>query len=47
MMDLVGAGDGVAAFRGRDPQEVAVLVLELTAGGESAVDAVVDATVDE
>ncbi|MEU4030285.1 hypothetical protein AB0F60_29370, partial [Streptomyces anulatus] len=46
MMDLVGAGDEVAACWRRDPQEAAALVLELTAGGELAVDEVLDAAVD-
>ncbi|MFE1370048.1 hypothetical protein ACFW84_38230 [Streptomyces anulatus] len=46
MMDLVGAGDEVAACWRRDPQKAAALVLELTAGGELAVDEVLDAAVD-
>ncbi|MGC5530409.1 hypothetical protein [Streptomyces sp. SR-10] len=46
VMDLVGAGDEVAACWRRDPQEAADLVLELTAGGEPAVDEVLDAAVD-
>ncbi|MEV2262782.1 hypothetical protein AB0J13_29455 [Streptomyces anulatus] len=46
MMELVSAGDEVAACWRRDPQEAAALVLELTAGGELAVDEVLDAAVD-
>ncbi|MEU4181026.1 hypothetical protein [Streptomyces sp. NPDC026589] len=46
MMELVSAGDEVAARWRRDPQEAAALVLELTAGGELAVDEVLDAAVD-
>ncbi|WP_069751897.1 hypothetical protein [Streptomyces sp. EN16] len=45
-MDLVGAGDEVAACWRRDPQEAADLVLELTADGELAVDEVLDAAAD-
>ncbi|MFE1820512.1 hypothetical protein ACFW9S_16055 [Streptomyces anulatus] len=45
-MDLVGAGDEVAAYWRRDPQEAADLVQELTAGGELAADEVLDAAVD-
>lgn len=45
-MDLVGAGDEVATYWRRDPQEAADLVQELTAGGELAVDEVLDAAVD-
>ncbi|MGW5295877.1 hypothetical protein [Streptomyces cavourensis] len=45
-MELVSAGDDVAACWRDDPQEAAALVLELTAGGELTVDEVLDAAVD-
>ncbi|MFI8201136.1 hypothetical protein ACIF6K_32210 [Streptomyces sp. NPDC085942] len=46
MMDLVEAGDEVVARWREDPAEAAALVLELTAGGELAVEEVLDAAVD-
>ncbi|MER7701241.1 MULTISPECIES: hypothetical protein [unclassified Streptomyces] len=45
-MGLASAGDTVAARWRDDPQEAVALVLELTAGGELAVDEVLEAAVD-
>lgn len=45
-MELVSAGDDVAACWRDDPQEAVALVLELTVGGELGVDEVLDAAVD-
>ncbi|MGQ4732579.1 hypothetical protein ACUN3E_33610 [Streptomyces sp. Ju416(a)] len=45
-MDLVSAGDEVAACWRDDPEQAVALVRELTAGGELAVDEVLDAAVD-
>ncbi|MFB8020783.1 hypothetical protein ACFC36_19685 [Streptomyces rubiginosohelvolus] len=45
-MELVSAGDEVAACWRDDPQQAAVLVRELTVGGELVVDEVLDAAVD-
>ncbi|MER5973329.1 hypothetical protein ABT112_26990 [Streptomyces sp. NPDC002055] len=45
-MDLTSAGDDVAAQWRRDPQEGAALVHELVAGGELALDEVLDEAVD-
>ncbi|MEV7898260.1 hypothetical protein [Streptomyces cyaneofuscatus] len=45
-MELVSAGDEVAARWRDDPQGAAALVLELAAGGELTVDEVLDAAVD-
>ncbi|MFJ3439449.1 hypothetical protein ACIPMU_38790 [Streptomyces cyaneofuscatus] len=45
-MDVVSAGDEVAARWRDDPQEAAALVLELAAGGELTADEVLDAAVD-
>lgn len=45
-MELVSAGDEVAACWRDDPQQAVALVRELTAGGELAVDEVLDAAVD-
>ncbi|MFD5694406.1 hypothetical protein [Streptomyces rubiginosohelvolus] len=45
-MELVSAGDEVAACWRDDPQQAAALVRELTAGGELVVDEVLDAAVD-
>ncbi|MET8732150.1 hypothetical protein ABZV81_34010 [Streptomyces parvus] len=45
-MELVSAGDEVAACWRDDPQQATVLVRELTAGGELVVDEVLDAAVD-
>ncbi|NUW02896.1 hypothetical protein [Streptomyces sp. CAI 127] len=45
-MELVSAGDEVAACWRDDPQQAAVLVRELTEGGELVVDEVLDAAVD-
>lgn len=45
-MELVSAGDEVAACWRDDPPQAAALVRELTAGGELEVDEVLDAAVD-
>ncbi|WP_461009672.1 hypothetical protein [Streptomyces capparidis] len=45
-MDLVSAGDEVAALWRRDPEEAVALVRELVAGGELAPDEVLDEAVD-
>ncbi|MFD4369991.1 hypothetical protein [Streptomyces sp. NPDC058486] len=45
-MDLVSAGFEVAARWRADPQEAATLVHELAAGGELAVDEILDEAVD-
>ncbi|MFD3819794.1 hypothetical protein ACFWRZ_32435 [Streptomyces rubiginosohelvolus] len=46
VMELVSAGDEVAACWRDDPERVVALVRELTAGGELVVDEVLDAAVD-
>ncbi len=45
-MELVSAGDDVAACWRDDPQEAVALVLELTADGELGVDEALDAAAD-
>lgn len=45
-MDLVSAGTEVTALWRTDPQEAAALVHELAAGGELAVDEILDEAVD-